>query len=364
MKLVMVTTSHAHWDGLAGNTAMFSEAVVQAELLQALPESPVDAIFIKKDPNTRRFEKAWKGKAGSFKRISKQGRDYLSFKLDSLKPINCPESLRSKNVGCHILPEQRVAAQEAPKRPLAAPLPKLRMNGHSGNGKLKDDEAEAIVNNPLAEPDPETAIHSTVGAKEIIQQDHFEMIIEPELLQAEKMYVNGNGLHSQKEPAMEKQEDSINPAFFSDLLLDNSPALFEKHCYQLLKLLGIHDIHRPINHAGTEANGFFKFNTLAVVYTTTLVPAVVRENKMVVDHYLNLLKKEKIHFSNHYYSLKDTQKQVWVISRTNEQTGLLRTEDGIKLKAVSVQQLMTLFRERFSEESLNSDAIWQRLLNV
>jgi hypothetical protein len=359
MKLVMVTTSHGHWDGLAGNTAMFSEAVVQPAILDQLPTLAVDTVFIKKDPQTRRFEKAWKGKAKNFKRVSKQDKDYISFEIEGLKKINCPEVLRTKTVGCHILTENLEPAHVAPKRPMAT-LPQLK-------DRLAEQREEAAKPVPVSNGQAADILKHKNGRVQYspVEEEH-EIITEvtftpepvisaPEIV---KYTVSQNGTLT------EQATDETTPAFFNALLHTNDPVLFEKYCFYLLRLLGVHDIHRPANHAGADAHGFFKFRTLSVVYTTTLVPGVMQENKMITDHYLNLLKKEKINFSTTSYTLQDTQKQVWVLCRGGSEQLLLRTEDDIKLKLVPVQHLITIYQQRLSEVQLNSDALWDKMKNV
>jgi hypothetical protein len=351
----MVTTSHGHWDGLAGNTAMFSEAVVQPAILDQLPATAVDTIFIKKDPQTRRFEKAWKGKAKNFKRVSKQDKDYVSFEIEGLKKINCPEVLRTKTVGCHILTENLEPAHVAPKRPLAA-LPQLRE-------RITQQREEKPIHTTNL-PEPEILKHTNGRAQYLPVEEETitEVTFTPEPIISTPE--NGKYTVSENGGITEQATDDLTPAFFNSLMQTNDPVSFEKYCFYLLRVLGIHDIHRPANHAGADAHGFFKFRTLSVVYTTTLVPGIMQENKMITDHYLNLLKKEKINFATTSYTLQDTQKQVWIICRGANERLLLKTEDDIKLKLVSVQKLMALYEQRLSEEQVNSDALWDTLKNI
>lgn len=363
MRLVMVTTAQSHWDGLAGNTAMFSEAVVQPMVLDELPNEPVETIFIKKNPDTRRYEKAWWGKSKNFKRVTKQDRDYLTFAVEGLTPFDCPEILRTKTVGCHLLTEFIDSPQEPPKRPIAASIEK--------KVALKQD-----IKKPS--PAPVTPVIVQEEEKEVVFYNT-PVAIDPSV----PVYLNGNGKHADIEavfttngiakPATKPDapvnipatdETNAEPGYFRALLSNTNPTSFEQQCYTTLRLLGIHDLHRPTNAAGTDAHGFFKFNTLAVVYTTTLVPVVLQENPLVTDHYLNLLKKEKIRFSSTGYSLKDTQKQVWLITNAVKETELLRTEDGIKLKLIPAQKLLNLYRSRLQEPEMNSDGLWEALKNI
>lgn len=350
----MVTTSHGHWDGLAGNTAMFSEAVVPAAIVESLPTGMIETIFIKKNPQTRRFERAWRGKTKNFRRVNRQERDYILFEVEELKAYNCPEALRTKTVGCHILTETVEQPQAAPRRPMSVPR-------HAERPKptVKREEEE--------HEEPIIASTEKVQVQEaLVHQNGHGKHPERELLFAEKEPVVVEE-PVQETPAIIKPERSGNitePAFFEMMMQTKNPAEFEQYCFYLLRILGIHDLHRPQNMAGTDAHGFFKFNSLSVVYITTLVPVVVQDNPLVVEHYINLLKKEKMRFATTAYTIKETQKQVWLLTNTGTETQHLRTDDGIKLKLVPVSALTTLLNRRMYEIELNGDAFWDALKDI
>lgn len=348
MKLVMVTTSHGHWDGLAGNTAMFSEAVVPAAIVENLPKGIVETIFIKKNPQTRRFEKAWRGKTKNFKRVTKQDRDYILFEVTDLKTFNCPEVLRTKTVGCHILTDH--TEQTVQKRPVAAAGIVER-----AQPAVQQGEREILFTEKVKVEERDGIVHQNGHSKQP----------ERELLFAEKPVIA-------QEPVAEKQAfinpvqttDIIEPGFFHAILQTKDPAEFEQYCFYLLRILGIHDIHRPQNLAGTDAHGFFKLNSLAVLYITTLVPVVVQDNPLVIEHYLNLLRKEKMRLATTSYTIKETQKQVWLLCNSGTESQFLRTDDGIKLKVVPVSVLITLYKKRMNEAELTMDGFWDILKNI
>jgi hypothetical protein len=350
MKLVMVTTSHGHWDGLAGNTAMFSEAVVPATIVESLPKGIVETIFIKKNPQTRRFEKAWRGKTKNFKRVTRQDRDYILFEVMDLKTFNCPEALRTKTVGCHILTEH--TEQAVPRRPIVEPTLTERPQPAT---QQEAEEKEILFSEKIKVKEQQETVHQNGHSKQP----------ERELLFAEKPVIA-------EEPVAEKQAfmppvhttDIIEPGFFQAMLQTKDPAEFEQYCFYLLRILGIHDIHRPRNLAGTDAHGFFKLNSLAVLYITTLVPVVVQDNPMLIEHYLNLLKKEKMRLASTSYTIKDTQKQVWLLCHSGSGSQFLRTDDGIKLKVVPVSVLMDLYKKRMNEADMTMDGFWDILKNI
>lgn len=347
MKLVMVTTAHAHWDGLAGNTAMFSEAVVPATLVEALPKEAIDTVFIKKNPQTRRFETAWLGRTKNFKRVNRQDKDYITFEVEGLKKYNCPEVLRTKTVGCHILNESVEPLQEAPRRPMSV--------------NRERPKREVLTN---------TSESKEGSTKETSLIQEIEEIA---------MHLNGRSSYPEKETAqyaaatetiVAKKEVAVNtltltePGFFTLLTEAKDPSEFERYCFYLLRLIGIHEIHRPLNFAGADAHGFFKFGSLSVVYATTLVPAVLQDNPLIIEHYLNLLRKEKMRLANTSYTIKDTQKQVWLLCNAGHEVQHLRTDDGIKLKVVPVSILINLYRARLNDSDMNTDNLWDNMKNL
>lgn len=345
----MVTTAHGHWDGLAGNTAMFSEAVVPATLVETLPKEAIDTIFIKKNAQTRRFETAWKGQAKNFKRINRQDKDYITFEVEELKKYNCPESLRTKTVGCHILNENIEQLQDAPKRPMSV------------NRERPKRELPTNTEEQRARPEQET-----------ISVQQLEEVV---------VHLNGRANYPEKdieilsppvaiETIVEEKAIAVNtasltePGFFSSVKNVKDPSEFERYCFYLLRLIGIHEIHRPLNFAGADAHGFFKFGSLSVVYATTLVPGVLQDNPLIIEHYLNLLRKEKMRLANTSYTIKDTQKQVWLLCNAGTEVQHLRTDDGIKLKIVPVSMLIDIYHSRLNDSDLNTDNLWDNLKNI
>lgn len=347
----MVTTSHGHWDGLAGNTAMFSEAVVPAAIVESLPTGVIETIFIKKNPQTRRFEKAWRGRTKNFKRVNRQDRDYILFEVEGLKAFNCPESLRTKTVGCHILAES--TEQPLARRPI--PIPKEPERPQPPVQQETKEEHEVLTAEQIKVKDGEEAVHRNGHSKHP----------ERELLFAQEPVVAEEPVAEEIATiAPEPMSDVLEPAFFKPMLETNDPAAFEQYCFHLLRSIGIHDIHRPQNLAGTDAHGFFKFNSLAVLYITTLVPVVVQDNPLVIEHYLNLLRKEKMRFTHTSYTIKESQKQVWLLCSSGTETQFLRTDDGIKLKVVPVSVLMKLYGRRMNEAELTMDGFWDVLKSI
>jgi len=67
----------------------------------------------------------------------------------------------------------------------------------------------------------------------------------------------------------EQRVSDYTPPFFEKLLSTKEWRYFEDETFKLLKLLGINNVFKFTNQRG-EADGFFKFENLAVIYDTTL----------------------------------------------------------------------------------------------
>ena len=156
--------------------------------------------------------------------------------------------------------------------------------------------------------------------------------------------------------------NSFHPPFFQTMSacghLD-----FELHCFHLLRLLGIHDLHKiPQKRNAGKADGFFKFQSLSVIYDATLESNFLEVKEQQIENYVNQLKKEKISLSGKSYTIKDTQRQVWIITRGAEVNALLE-EDHIKVKEIPYTKLIDLYMERV-ETDIGSDECWDRMKDL
>ncbi|WP_230144111.1 MULTISPECIES: hypothetical protein [unclassified Pedobacter] len=141
----------------------------------------------------------------------------------------------------------------------------------------------------------------------------------------------------------------LEPGFFAEMK-NCGWEEFESFSFVLLKLLGINNIHKysSLDNRG-KADGFFKFQNLSVLYDSTLESKFDKKKEIQINNYLDQIKNDKIVIRDHYYSLKDTTKQVWIISR-NTGTRLIRNEDGIKVKEIGYLTLIDLYKRRLNEE--------------
>lgn len=155
--------------------------------------------------------------------------------------------------------------------------------------------------------------------------------------------------------------DELYPAFFRKL--DTCTfGEFESYVFQILRLIGIHDIKKfPQQDNRGKADGFFNFQTLSVVYDATLESNFEGKKAVQIDNYISQLKTGKINFSKTVYTIKDS-KQVWIITR-GSQTREIRIEDGIKVKEVPISSLIKLYLSRLLNE-IDMDEFADQLKNI
>ncbi len=148
--------------------------------------------------------------------------------------------------------------------------------------------------------------------------------------------------------------ENLQPEFFKEME-SCSWEIFELNCFRLLRLLGIHDIHKfPQADNKGRADGFFKFFTLAAIYDATIDPNYLPAKEQQIENYINQLKKDKIRFLQRYYTIKDAQKQVWIITR-GKQVKNLKIEDQIKVKEIPYTKLIEIYLRRLQEDIVMDD---------
>lgn len=139
------------------------------------------------------------------------------------------------------------------------------------------------------------------------------------------------------------------PIFFSYMKTCNWED-FEEYSFQLLRLLGIHDIFKyPQSDNGGKPDGFFVLHTLAVFYDATLKTDFGKTKKAQINNYVGRLKDAKVKEGKRKYSFQDKDRQVWIITRGND-VNLLRIEDNIKVKEIPYSRLINIYHDRLSTE--------------
>ncbi len=154
----------------------------------------------------------------------------------------------------------------------------------------------------------------------------------------------------------------LEPSFFKEMAICDA-FTFELYCFHLLRLLGIHDIHKiPQDDNRGKADGFFNFHSLSVMYDATLETNYQKKKETQIENYINQLKKEELTFGAISYGIKENQKQVWIITRGSK-VDLLKTKDSIKVKEIPFSKLIEVYHKRLNEE-INGDELWNILKDL
>lgn len=140
---------------------------------------------------------------------------------------------------------------------------------------------------------------------------------------------------------------------FLKALLDEqiSPESFEKLCYWLLRLLGIHNLHTVERQAG-HWDGFFVFGNLVVIYDATLQRDFEQAKAQQMENYVRKLRSGFVEWRDangvlNTFSVGDKEKQVWILTRGRSR--LIGHHDDVLVKEVYVEDLVKLFYDRVLE---------------
>lgn len=154
----------------------------------------------------------------------------------------------------------------------------------------------------------------------------------------------------------------LEPPFFQKME-DCSWIDFEAYCFLLLRLLGVHNLHRhPQDDNRGRADGFFTFGTLSVVYDATTNPEFEKKKGTQIDNYVAQIKQDKIQISVKEYDIAKTQKQVWIINRSKV-VRVIKTSDDITVKCIPYSKLIEIYHYRLGYE-VNLNKLCTMLSNL
>jgi len=122
---------------------------------------------------------------------------------------------------------------------------------------------------------------------------------------------------------------------------------FENYTFWLLKLIGIHKLHRFEKQRG-RADGFFIFGNLAVIYDCTLEMKFDEAKKQQLENYCLQLKGGRLEHDKTVYDISHHRKQVWIITRGVPR--IIKQIDDIPIKEVPVQELIKIYKTRIKED--------------
>jgi hypothetical protein len=176
-----------------------------------------------------------------------------------------------------------------------------------------------------------------------------------------------NGWHLNKDILITESESvsqiysNLQPSFFKEMETCGWET-FELYSFYLLRLLGINDINKiPQKDNRGKADGFFMFKSFAVFYDATLDTDLNKKSQQI-ENYVNQLKNDKYLFNNNYFTIKDYQKQVWIITR-GDVVKHLPSHDGIKVKEIPFKMLVDIYDKRLATE-LDADNLMETLKNL
>jgi len=261
-KYVMVTHWQNHWDNLSNGETHFTKNMLRGRMTQDKIKEDTYTIFIKRNKQTKKVEKAWEGKVYGFK---DEGNKIL-FKVEISKEIILPSKYSDYPEGWYI----------------------------------EDIEEETLLN-------------------------------------------------------------AINyPPFFYILNTTSDWNEFEKHTYSLLKLLGIHQIHKYEKQRGTP-DGFFRFGNLAVIYDTTLEGTFEKSKETQINNFCSQLRTGSLTSVNRTIDISRCNKQIWIITRGTPRT--IKKIDDTIVKEVPVSEIIKVYSKRM-EQLMDETELENKLRNI
>lgn len=149
--------------------------------------------------------------------------------------------------------------------------------------------------------------------------------------------------------------------FMDEMLATRDWGEFETQVFWLLKTLGIHNLYKfDKKEQPGRPDGFFKLGHLAVIYDATLQTDFMRTKKEQINNYCGQLKKGDLEYKNGIVGVRESERQVWIISKGK--THVLTKVDDIVVKEISVQALIDLNKKRI-ENNLDENQLSDELKN-
>ena len=90
MKYIMITHWDNHWDKLQGNRTYFTIGMLKPGMTKDKLADGTQTIFIKKNKESRKADRAWVGNVANFREEIKSGKEGISFDVKIERVIDCP----------------------------------------------------------------------------------------------------------------------------------------------------------------------------------------------------------------------------------------------------------------------------------
>lgn len=153
----------------------------------------------------------------------------------------------------------------------------------------------------------------------------------------------------------------------------SDPNEFEDAVFMLLKMLGISNVFQygRTNQAG-KADGFFHFQNLAVLYDCTLREDFFGFKEEQIDNYVGQLSKSPLTMHvrssdggklQKKFPLDQKNCHVWIIT-AGKKTREISDTESIRVKEVTVQDLIKLAKRRLHADTFDGDELLRQLVNI
>lgn len=182
-------------------------------------------------------------------------------------------------------------------------------------------------------------------------------IFEDELLEFQRVfgkmvdvtfnYIPESNIPVYSNQSMSNTTNKFLPPVLNELVNTNDWKVFEDNTYILLKLMGLQNAYKfSSNNQAGQADGFFRFNNLAVMYDSTIQPnGILERKKDQLINYCNRLQSGRIELpGNVVEEFQSANKQVWII--TKGESKFLKFVNGIAVKVIGVQTLLGIYEQR------------------
>ena len=212
---------------------------------------------------------------------------------------------------------------------------------------------------------PEKAWDGEVHSFDVTNRIHFKFKLAREIEPPKEYEHLGEGWHIIEERAepVSSFESKLSPPFFRNLLDPGWEDYdeFEEYCFLLLKLVGIHEIHRFTEQSG-KSDGFFRIRGLTVVYDATLRKEYEAIKREQINNYCAQMKRGVLEFEGGSMEVgRESEKQVWIITKGRAQ--VLKRVDDVTVKEVPVKDLIQVYFERI-QSALTEGDLSKRLVTL
>ena len=116
MKYIMITNWGGHWDAIRNKRPLYTESMFRNQMSKAFIREKTNTLFIKKNRDTKRVEKAWEGKVSHFENTLYKKLPAVEFTVDIGKEISCPEKYLGYSEGWYV---EELSGKSTPRKTIS-----------------------------------------------------------------------------------------------------------------------------------------------------------------------------------------------------------------------------------------------------